>query len=145
MTRTHLNAVIALGSAIAGVIVGLLLHASVPAFGGVYNNVTNYFSDGISVGSASQFSVSNAGAVTTSGAVTTTGDATVSGGTLTVTTSNTATSTATAGCIQTYATSTATPIKLVMQATTTQGIAGQVAANVANFVMLGQYGACPNL
>lgn len=65
------------------------------------------------------------------------------GGTLTVTTSNSATSTASLGCIQTTATSTATPIKFVMQATTTQGIAGQVAANVGNFVVLGQYGNCP--
>jgi len=47
---------------------------------------------------------------------------------LTVTTTNTATSTTKVGCVQTYATSTATPIKLAFgaanQATTTFGTAG---------------------
>lgn len=54
---------------------------------------------------------------------------TTAGGTLTVTTSNTATSTAIIGCWQTYATSTATAVKL--QATGTPGVA------------FWQYGTCP--
>ena len=66
-----------------------------------------------------------------------TGDATVSGGTLNVTTSNTATSTAIIGCVQTYATSTATPWRSIASSTATiEGVDG---------VMLLQYGSCPNL
>lgn len=69
---------------------------------------------------------------------------TTAGGTLTVTTSNTATSTASFGCIQTTATSTATPIKLVFSGpTTTANLSGQILTNVANFDVLGQYGNCP--
>ncbi|MDE1940979.1 MAG: hypothetical protein KGI66_02555 [Patescibacteria group bacterium] len=67
----------------------------------------------------------------TSAAFTATGDATVSGGTLNVTTADTATSTLVVGCIQFYATSTATALKF--QASTTPG------------VMYSQYGTCPNL
>lgn len=120
------------GLVFAGVIVGLLLSAaSSNRLGGVYNQVTNYFREGIKVGTSNQFEVTSAGAVTTSGALTTTGDATVSGGTLNLTTSNTATSTIIVGCIQTYATSTATPIKI--QATTTAHAPTPV------------YGTCPNL
>lgn len=58
--------------------------------------------------------------------------ATTIGGTFTVTTSNTATSTTKIGCLQSTATSTLTPVKLV--ATTTQ--AGGVAA-------LWVFGNCP--
>ncbi len=56
-------------------------------------------------------------------------DVTVSGGTLTITSSNTATSTISVGCIQFYATSTATAQKF--QASTTPG------------AMYSQYGTCP--
>lgn len=51
--------------------------------------------------------------------LTVTDDVTISGGALTVTTSGTATSSLIIGCIQTYATSTLTPVKL--SATTTPG------------------------
>lgn len=67
--------------------------------------------------------------LTVTGAAAITGNATVSGRTLTVTTSNTSTSTLVVGCVQMYATSTATAMKL--QPTTTPGIA------------LWQYGTCP--
>lgn len=72
-----------------------------------------------------------AGTAAITGAVTLTGDTTVSGGTLNVTTANTATSTLVVGCIQFYATSTATALRF--QASTTPGI------------MYSAYGTCPNL
>jgi|TARA_Y100000310_G_scaffold339091_1_gene430669 hypothetical protein len=63
------------------------------------------------------------GATTHTGAVTHTADATFSGGNsgITITTTNSATSSIEVGCIDTYATSTATAIRL--SATTTPGIA----------------------
>ena len=69
--------------------------------------------------------------IQTTSSLTAGGDLTVSGGTVNVTTSNTATSTLVVGCIQFYATSTATALKF--QASTTPG------------VMISQYGTCPNL
>ncbi len=72
--------------------------------------------------------------------LTTTGAATL-GGNLTVTTSNTATSTATVGCIQTYATSTLTPVRIVLSSTgTTTATFG---AGTANGGVSWQYGSCP--
>lgn len=65
------------------------------------------------------------------GGTTITGDQVVSGGTLNVTTSNTATSTLVVGCIEFYATSTATAHKF--QASTTPG------------AMVSVYGSCPRL
>ena len=73
------------------------------------------FQNGISTDSTSP----TAGQVRTT-TLTTTGAATF-GGDVTVTTSNSATSSITVGCIDTYATSTATAIRL--SATTTPGIA----------------------
>lgn len=67
-------------------------------------------------------------------------DLTVSGGSLSVPTSNAATSTISGGCIQTTATSTATPIRLVPAssgATTTY-----TGANAFG-VMAWQFGTCP--
>ena len=62
------------------------------------------------------------------------------GGTLTVTTSNTATSTVSLGCIQTTATSTATPVYLTFTphagTTTTQG-------GTSNFLVSARFGPCP--
>ncbi len=66
--------------------------------------------------------------------ITSTGDFVVNGGTATITTSNSATSTLIAGCVQTYATSTETPIKI--QATTSAA---------AGVVLLSLFGTCPNL
>jgi len=68
-------------------------------------------------------------------------DATISGGSLSLTSSNTATSSATVGCIRTYATSTATSVRLVIGssgATTTHS--GTPAVGVVGW----QYGTCPN-
>lgn len=65
---------------------------------------------------------------------------TVDQGPLTVTTSNTATSTTALGCVQTTATSTATPIRIVIGSsgatTTYQGTS-------SNGVVGWQYGTCP--
>lgn len=128
-----------IGLVLGGIVIGLIISSigGSNALGGVYNNVKNYFAEGISVGSSSQFTVSSAGALTTSGTVTMSGattlsgDPTISGGTLNVTTSNTATSTIIGGCFQFYATSTATALNFT--ASTTPGI------------MYSSYGACPNL
>lgn len=84
------------------------------------------------------------GAITSTGAFTTTGDATVSGGTLTVTSANTATSTAVVGCIQTYATSTATAVKLTLgkeASTATTTFYG----GTSKGTLYWEYGTCPSL
>lgn len=65
--------------------------------------------------------------------------AAVLGAGLTVTTSNTATSTTILGCTQTYATSTASPIRLLFTASTT---ATAISGTQAGFVLWG-YGTCP--
>lgn len=70
-----------------------------------------------------------------------TDDATVSGGSMTVTTTNSATSTLSLGCVQTVATSTATPIRFVIGssgATTSHNGVGS-----SNGVVGWQYGSCP--
>lgn len=82
--------------------------------------------------------------LTSNGAITTTGDATVSGGTLNVVTANTATSTVKVGCIQTTATSTATPIKMTL------GVTGSTATTTfyggtSKGVVYWEYGTCPAL
>lgn len=70
------------GLVFAGVIVGLLLSAaSSNRLGGVYNQVTNYFREGIKVGTGSQFEVTSAGAITSSGAVGLTSTLTLGSGT----------------------------------------------------------------
>ena len=73
------------------------------------------------------------------GNIATAGDVTVEGRDVTVTTTNTSTSTIEVGCIQTYATSTLTPVRLelgsIAAATTTFGTAG------VGFVAW-RYGAC---
>lgn len=81
--------------------------------------------------------------LTVGGASTLTGDVTLSGGNgaLTLTTSNSATSTATVGCYQTYATSTATAVRITFgtnawATSTTQG-------SNANGLVAWQYGSCP--
>jgi len=63
-----------IGLVIAGVIVGLLFSAiSVKSnpVGGVYNQVTKYFYDGINVGTSGQYTISSTGAVTNTASVTT--------------------------------------------------------------------------
>lgn len=81
------------------------------------------------------------GDITTGDDLTVTDDATISGGTFTLTTSNSATSTATIGCVQTYATSTATPVRLLIGsiATTSPSHTGN---NSVGHVLWG-YGSCP--
>ena len=111
----------------------LFFKGSSPASGGLnptgpQHRQVEAFIQGITFGTNNQSQFDNTGKLTVGP------DAVVGGGTLTVTTSNTATSTAIVGCIQTYATSTATPVFL--QATTTK--AGGVAAYFL-------FGTCPNL
>jgi hypothetical protein len=89
------------------------------------------FGNGLYAGLSQQFSLDNTGTITS--------DETVSGGTLTLTTSNTATSTAIIGCVQQYATSTATPWKFVIVASSTQMAPGHQGLVYAD------YGSCPNL
>jgi len=70
-------------------------------------------------------------------------DLTLGGGTLKVTTSNTATSTAIVGCIQTYATSTATAVRLVVGSIATSSTSYDGTNTVG---LIGwRYGTCPNL
>lgn len=69
-----------------------------------------------------------------------TGRITANGG-VTVTTSNTATSTTSVGCIQTTATSTATPIRFVIGSV--QAATSTFQGTNANFTVLAQYGTCP--
>lgn len=70
---------------------------------------------------------------------------TTAGGTLTLATSNTATSTAIIGCINTYATSTATAVKLVFG--TGAGASSVATTTFGNGTMIGlagfAYGSCP--
>lgn len=72
--------------------------------------------------------------------LTLTDDATIAGRSLIVTTSNLSTSTTQLGCIQTTATSTATPIYLTFSpyvgTTTTQG-------GTSNFLVAARFGSCP--
>lgn len=79
--------------------------------------------------------------------LTVTDDATVSGGSFTVTTTNTATSTTALGCVQTTATSTVTPIKIMFFASTTLNIDGAsitsgFGGTQAGLVLWG-FGNCP--
>ena len=72
----------------------------------------------------------------------------VTGGTVAVTSGNSATSTLTVGCIQTYATSTATAVKLRFFASTTLNIDGAAVTNVhgpdrQQGLVLWSYGTCP--
>ena len=85
------------------------------------SNVQKNFSEGIAV----------TGAITGTGAATIGGDTTVGGGTLNVTTSNSATSTLVVGCIEFYATSTATALRFL--------------ASTTPRAMVYEYGACPRL
>ncbi len=87
---------------------------------------------------------------TTVASLVVTGDVTVNGGTETITTTNTATSTLAVGCIQGVATSTATPIKQMLFATSTTIINGVTVSTsfgggTMAGIMLWGYGTCPSL
>jgi hypothetical protein len=86
----------------------------------------------------------NTAGTVTAGTATVTGDASVSGGTLDVVTANTATSTVKTGCVQTVATSTATPIKLtlgVRASTATTTFYGGTSQGIVYW----EFGTCPSL
>ena len=135
----------AVGLVIAGAVIGLLVSASSGGtFGGVYSNVTKDFSDGITVdGTVVIDGSGNVDAPITSSSGTFSGDVSVSGGTVTLTTANSATSTAIIGCIQSYATSTATAIR--MEFSTTTALATYSGGPVPTGVVAWRYGTCPNL
>lgn len=113
---------------IAGVVIGLLVTANGIGFGGVYNNVTNDFSEGITVDGTTI--ISGTGALTAT-------DGTFSGGNLDVTTAAAATSTLVVGNIEIYATSSAT--KICIKPST----AG--ATSTFNGTLYFSYGECPSL
>lgn len=98
------------------------------------------FVQGFTVGSDETEFVDANRNITNAVDITATGDMTVGGGSFTLTTSNGATSTAIMGCIQGYATSTATPVRMTFSpfagTTTTQG-------GTSDFLVAGQYGSCP--
>jgi len=81
------------------------------------------------------------GTLTVDGASTLTGNVTMSGGNgaLTITTSNSATSTVEVGCVQMYATSTDTAVRLLFHSTTTPVV---ISGTASGFVAWG-YGTCP--
>jgi len=92
------------------------------------------------LGGSTSDSWSVGGALTVTGASTLTGDATFSGGDggIVVTTSNSATSSIEVGCIQTYATSTATALKLNFVDSATTSIYG-----TAQYLLGLSFGTCP--
>ncbi len=63
---------------------------------------------------------------------------------LTLTTANDATSTATVGCIQTYATSTATPVKLIMGSPNVTATTTFTSTTGRGFVVWA-FGSCPSI
>lgn len=98
----------------------------------------------LSVGTAcDQITCIDGGLRITNGPLESTGDVTASGGTINISTSNTATSTLVVGCIQTTATSTASPVKLVVTAiSTTTTTFGN---GTTGFAVVAAFGTCPNL
>lgn len=137
-----------------GVVVAILLSAyaalsggGVPSFGAAGGLLAeNYwpyllYNDGYKSEREIVLSGAN-GDITTGDDLTVTDDATVSGGVLNVTTTNLATSTATIGCVQTYATSTASPIRLGFDLSATTTAKNQYGTTVGGFVSWG-FGSCP--
>ncbi len=82
------------GFTVAGIVVGLLISAFTGGhlFGGVYNQVTNYFAQGLSAGASNQFSVDAQGNLTTTATTTITQsvDGEVTGGTFSTAATGTA-------------------------------------------------------
>lgn len=123
---------------IIGVVIVLVLVIGVKSFSGRTNmlGAVNCNTNTCLTGGFQADTITSAGALTSDGAFT-------SGGTVTVTTTNAATSTTKLGCIQTVATSTASPIILVFGTSftgTTTLPTG--AANSAGLVAW-KFGTCP--
>lgn len=139
----------ALGLVVVGAVVGALVavpfSASRVATGGVYSQSEQSFGEGAAFGTSRQTTISSAGVITSSaantfsGAQTFSADQTFGGGdgAIVVTTSNTATSSITVGCINTYASSTATAMRLRFIATAT------TIYPYTGLAVLPQYGTCP--
>lgn len=125
MSQKIFNVVVVLGFIATYALLGYMSPASSLGGSSFIETFPIHFAGGLYGGDNKELSVSNAGALTSSATLTggdlvssddltVTDDATVAGGLLDVTTSNTATSTVKTGCIQTTATSTLTPVKLVL-------------------------------
>ena len=111
--------------------------------GGIASSTSVTLLNGETITNATDGTVALTGAFSVSGATTLTGDVTMSGGdgALVITTANNATSTIQVGCIQTTATSTLTPVRLVLSsAGTTTATFG---AGTASGGVSWQYGTCP--
>lgn len=85
------------------------------------------------------------GTLSVTGASTLTGDITGGGGSgaLTLTTTNAATSTATIGCVQTYATSTDTPVRLELTTSAVSTTTHRQGAAQIGGTMVWIFGTCP--
>jgi hypothetical protein len=92
--------------------------------GGIGHQQKESFTQGLWAGNSRQFEVDNTGDVTA--------------GDVTLTTSNTATSTLIVGCIQMYATSTASPGYLTFTSASTTGATG------TSFLPSWTFGTCPH-
>lgn len=145
--------VIAVVALVVAVVAGIIAVAvpkqeSAEAVGAIGTNAIENYVPAIKYndGYYSELDITTTGTITgasISGAVsastlTTTATSTL-GGNLVITTSNTATSTAIIGCIQSYATSTATPWRWLTVASSTQIAPGY------NGLILAQYGNCPRI
>lgn len=86
------------------------------------------FLQGLYAGARDQLTIDNTGNITKSGDIT-------------VTTTNTATSTITVGCLQTYATSTATAVRFTIGTAANATSTSQ--GTDANGTVVWQYGSCP--
>src|SRR3989344_5342720 len=88
----------------------------VNASSSVTSQTGNFMVNGFATTTAANGNIATAGTLAVTGVSTLTGDVTMSGGSgaLVITTTNAATSTIQVGCIQTYATSTATAVRLVL-------------------------------
>lgn len=131
--------IVALALVIAGVAV--IQRSGVLGASGATHYQKESFLEGAFFGNSRQVNIDRSGNISTEGDVTVSDDLTVSGGVFTLTTSNSATSTAIMGCIQTYATSTATAWRLGIGsiATSSPLYSGGTGTNF----LLAQYGTCP--
>lgn len=102
----------------------------------------NFLVNGYATTTALNGNFATAGTLSVTGASTLTGDVTMSGGSgaLAITTTNAATSTIEVGCVQMYATSTATAVRFLFHASST--ISTTVTGTAAGYLLWG-YGTCP--
>lgn len=113
----------------------------VSTLAGLISSASSTFSGKLQASSTLQAT----GATTLFSTLTVSGDATLSGGSgaLTLTTTNAATSTATIGCVQTYATSTETPVRLELTTSAVSTTTHRQAAAQIGGTMVWIFGTCP--